>query len=188
MAITTAHDKRRPSQILLAVGMVELLRPLFVRWASDGARQVYEQICRSFASGGRLRAKLDELLESIDSLPEAHCDDSHYRDYHVMLALSVLDSAAKVRCRPPGSASVEFDELEAVIEVAEDELEIAPSVAELRARAGRLASLGDVELAEEGMREMAKSLATMVDVSLDVVEEKYAWPPDRWRWNLNEPA
>src|SRR5262245_56017864 len=42
-------------------------------------------------AGGEDSAKALELCSEIKARPEADCSDSHYREYYVMRAISVLD-------------------------------------------------------------------------------------------------
>jgi hypothetical protein len=171
--------KARARSRLLAVACAETLRPFFVRWAADSARGVYERIVNSlWTARGTPNTNGSTFLAEIEQLPESHFDDSHHRDFFIMLGLGVLYHAVEV----VQSADVEMSmrELKSLFSHLADELDVATLPSDLEDAVLRVRSV-DEEEAALVIRRTAVQMASKIDAALEPVARDYGWPPDRQR-------
>jgi hypothetical protein len=171
-----ACDKERPGAVFAAAA-AEVFRPLCVRWGSDAVRDVYERTMAQLWAGTKAGSNASALLQAVKQLPEAAFDDSHHRDYYVMLALGVLYYAARLVIGD-GSASdahSDMDELDAVLDHLANLLDVSACVDELRRSK---AASGDETM---HMRQAAAGCAPTINEALDAVARANGWSPDRVR-------
>jgi hypothetical protein len=131
-----------------------------------------------WAAEGRALTGASELRAQIKSLPEAQFDDSHHRDFFVMLGLGVLDHA--VGGHDPQAGAAELEELNALLGHLANELDLDGLPAELAEAALRI-EMKDGSRAASELRSLSAALAVRVDGALAPVARMYGWPPDRVR-------
>jgi hypothetical protein len=162
---------------LFAISVAELLRPLFLRWADDGPRSVYDRVLSDlWNGGGKPILNGPKSLDEIMRMPEAHYDDSHHRDFYVMLALGVLYESVKI---VQGSVSPSDREFDTLAEHLFAELELTGVFHDFmeRVRAAQAPS----EKAGAEIRRIAMETAAAVDDALTAFAKQRGWPPDRLR-------
>jgi hypothetical protein len=175
---TRASGLRRA---VLAIGLSELLRPLFARWAADGVRVLYERIeDELWAGNGAPIPNGPELLAAIKAQPESDFDDSHHRDFYVMLALGVLYHAVRVvQDADRSTAESESRELEGLVEHLMDELGVSGATQDIREAASRLSEESDETVVARAVRDAAVGGAAVVDAALDPFARSCGWPVKR---------
>jgi hypothetical protein len=164
----------------LAISISETFRPLFLRWASDEAREVFEHAMDALwlALEGRA-CDCDSLLRQIEALPEFEYDDSDHRDFFVMIALTPLHQAVEVVRGTDSEEKLEtvVRELNAATDHLARELQIGGLRTDLR---------GEIQGPEgpvttEKARAIAMQLSARVDSALTTAARRRGWPPDRLR-------
>jgi hypothetical protein len=163
---------------LFAAGVGELLRPLFTRWASDEVRNLYESAMVAIWSGRTdVRAN---LLSRIKALPESHFDDSHHRDFYIMLGLGVLYFAVHSVLAVGDATGDEKMCDDGVVDHLANLLEASRCVDNLREQALKLAPR-DPDEGREEMRALVASATPVVSAGLDAVARENGWPANRVR-------
>lgn len=179
---SSSADDRWRTHELFAIGATELMRPLFTRWGSSSAYEVY---ARSVDALGRRREQPDKgssTLDALYALPEGNFDDSHYRDYYVGVGLGIVAYALRIAFGL-GSEGRGHDarECELGLESLAADLGVEAIVEELRQHAVELASNPDGIAAEESMRACAASYASSVNAGLDDLARANGWSLTRAR-------
>jgi hypothetical protein len=174
-----SHEVNRVRSRLFAVACAEVLRPLFTRWAADAARALYERIVGDlWTSRAAPESAASTVLKEIEQLPESHVDDSHQRDFFVMIGLGVLYHTVEV-VQGDDVARATGD-LQSMLSHIAAELDVAGLPSELEVAVGDVQSAEEVETALE-IRRIAEQVAAKVDAALEPVARSYGWTADRQR-------
>jgi hypothetical protein len=167
----------RAAQRVLAISLAETLRPVFLRWATDESRQYYEQTVESLWSSAGATLDTANVLATIKRLPEANHDDSHHREYYVMLCIGVLHCTVKVV--GGGQLDADVKELDSLSDLVSKQFEVGDLLTQLGLAARRLGvDVGSATAASQ-MRVAAKQVARSVNEGLEREARELGWPADR---------
>jgi len=172
-------ELNRPRSRLLVVACAEVLRPIFARWATDSARELYERVVSNlWKNCGAPSDRGSTFLSDIKQLPESDFDDSHHRESFVMLALNVLYDAVEVVQNP--DAPLAIRNLKSILAHLANELDVTAVPSELESAVISVQSREEAEMVLE-IRQAAVQIASKIDAALDPVARSYGWTPDRQR-------
>jgi hypothetical protein len=171
---------------LLAIAVIELLRPVFSRWATEQTFSFYKSLMEQLWHYTGLEShSWPPILATIEQLPEFGCEDSCERDFVVANSLDLVRCALPViGPGTPELSGAEVPEFETAAQQFVDELEeelsgvhFSPTLNELRRLI--IEAKCDLRSSMAKLKGRAVQLSEKTNAALEAMARANHWSLDR---------